>query len=126
MILAAAAAAAVSCSARQSRGVSGPKLVILGFDGMDPDLVRRYMAEGRLPNMAKLAAQGGLADLETRYRYREATLAVAAVDVRVTRTGRRPFPVSFWPFRRRAPIWPGGRRPASATLARSRSRPVPG
>ncbi len=67
LILAAAAASAVSCGARKSSGVSGPKLVILGFDGMDPDLVRRYMAEGRLPNMAKLAAQGGLTDLETSH-----------------------------------------------------------
>jgi predicted AlkP superfamily phosphohydrolase/phosphomutase len=35
------------------------KLVILGFDGMDPRLVQRYMNEGRLPNMQKLAKQGG-------------------------------------------------------------------
>ncbi len=35
------------------------KLVILGFDGMDPRLVQRYMDEGRLPNMQKLAKQGG-------------------------------------------------------------------
>jgi predicted AlkP superfamily phosphohydrolase/phosphomutase len=34
------------------------KLVILGFDGMDPRLVERYMAEGRLPNMQKLAQAG--------------------------------------------------------------------
>jgi len=35
------------------------KLVILGFDGMDPKLVQRYMDEGRMPNMQKLAKQGG-------------------------------------------------------------------
>jgi predicted AlkP superfamily phosphohydrolase/phosphomutase len=35
------------------------KLVILGFDGMDPRLVRSYMEQGRLPNMQKLAKQGG-------------------------------------------------------------------
>lgn len=59
--------AASACSGRSSAGFDGPKLVILGFDGMDPDLVRRYIAEGRLPNMAKLAAEGSFADLETSH-----------------------------------------------------------
>ena len=35
------------------------KLVILGFDGMDPRLVQRWMDEGKLPNFKKLAARGG-------------------------------------------------------------------
>jgi predicted AlkP superfamily phosphohydrolase/phosphomutase len=35
------------------------KLVVLGFDGMDPRLVQRYMDQGRLPNMQKLAKRGG-------------------------------------------------------------------
>lgn len=67
MLVAAALSAAAACGSRSSSGVSGPKFVILGFDGMDPDLVRRYMAEGRLPNMATLAAEGGLADLATSH-----------------------------------------------------------
>ncbi|MEX2270547.1 MAG: alkaline phosphatase family protein [Vicinamibacterales bacterium] len=46
---------------------SAPKLVIIGFDGMDPDLLRRYIAEGRMPNMAKLAAEGALTDLATSH-----------------------------------------------------------
>src|SRR3984957_4286723 len=29
------------------------RAVILGFDGMDPELTERFIAEGRLPNMAK-------------------------------------------------------------------------
>ncbi|MGE5358487.1 MAG: alkaline phosphatase family protein [Bacteroidales bacterium] len=41
------------------------KLVILGFDGMDPRLVQRWMAEGRLPNMSKLASQGSFMSLGT-------------------------------------------------------------
>jgi predicted AlkP superfamily phosphohydrolase/phosphomutase len=44
------------------------KLVILGFDGMDPRLVRRFMDEGRLPNMQKLAREGGgVHDLATTH-----------------------------------------------------------
>jgi predicted AlkP superfamily phosphohydrolase/phosphomutase len=42
-------------------------MVIIGFDGMDPDLVRRYIGEGRMPNMAKLAAEGSLTDLATSH-----------------------------------------------------------
>ncbi|HKB10292.1 MAG TPA: alkaline phosphatase family protein [Vicinamibacterales bacterium] len=34
------------------------KLVILGFDGMDPKLVQRWMDEGKLPNIRKLASRG--------------------------------------------------------------------
>ncbi|HQX83765.1 MAG TPA: alkaline phosphatase family protein, partial [Vicinamibacterales bacterium] len=41
------------------------KLVIIGFDGMDPDLVREFMAAGQLPNFAKVIKTGGLYDLET-------------------------------------------------------------
>lgn len=41
------------------------KVLILGCDGMDPKLVRRMLAEGRLPNMAKLAKQGGFEPLTT-------------------------------------------------------------
>ena len=40
-------------------------MVILGFDGMDPRLVDRWMAEGKLPSMARLAGQGGRYRLET-------------------------------------------------------------
>src|SRR6476619_117155 len=47
-------------SSPQSAAHFSQKLVILGFDGMDPSLVRRWMDEGRLPNMAKLVARGGL------------------------------------------------------------------
>ena len=35
-----------------------PKVVILGFDGVDPRFLSRYMKEGRLPNLARLAKQG--------------------------------------------------------------------
>ena len=34
------------------------RLVVLGFDGMDPGLAERWMAEGKLPNFSRLAADG--------------------------------------------------------------------
>jgi predicted AlkP superfamily phosphohydrolase/phosphomutase len=36
------------------------KLVVLGFDGMDPDLVQKWIDAGKLPNMQKVATQGVL------------------------------------------------------------------
>jgi predicted AlkP superfamily phosphohydrolase/phosphomutase len=41
------------------------KLVVLGIDGLDPDLVSRFIAEGKLPNMQRLSRQGALQRLET-------------------------------------------------------------
>ncbi len=41
-----------------------PKVVVIGFDGADPQLVRKYMEEGALPNLQKLAAQGTFRDLK--------------------------------------------------------------
>ncbi len=35
-----------------------PKYVILGFDGADPELIDKYMAEGLLPNLEALAKEG--------------------------------------------------------------------
>lgn len=43
------------------------RAVILGFDGMDPDLAERFMNEGRLPNLAKLRDQGTFRKLGTTF-----------------------------------------------------------
>jgi predicted AlkP superfamily phosphohydrolase/phosphomutase len=51
----------------RTSGGTRPKLVILGFDGMDPDLVERWMKEGQLPNIARLAQQGAFRRLETTH-----------------------------------------------------------
>jgi predicted AlkP superfamily phosphohydrolase/phosphomutase len=43
------------------------RAVILGFDGMDPELTERFIAEGRLPNLAKLRDQGTFRKLRTTF-----------------------------------------------------------
>jgi predicted AlkP superfamily phosphohydrolase/phosphomutase len=58
---------AAACSALSGPAPFAQKLVIVGFDGMDPDLTERWIKEGRLPNLAKLRAQGGLHRLETTH-----------------------------------------------------------
>src|SRR5262249_55460022 len=71
--LAAATAAAtlsvLACSGATRRPPSkfSQKLVILGFDGMDPHLLQQWMSEGKLPNIAKLAKQGGFYPLQTTH-----------------------------------------------------------
>ncbi|MCC6158139.1 MAG: alkaline phosphatase family protein [Deltaproteobacteria bacterium] len=42
-----------------------PKVIILGFDGMDPVLTQKFMDEGLMPNASKLAAQGHYSKLAT-------------------------------------------------------------
>ena len=37
------------------------KLIFLGLDGLDPGLTERFLAEGKLPNLARLREQGGFA-----------------------------------------------------------------
>jgi predicted AlkP superfamily phosphohydrolase/phosphomutase len=53
---------------RGTAGATGVKrVVIVGLDGLDPGLTERYMAEGKLPNFARLKAQGTFAPLATSY-----------------------------------------------------------
>jgi len=44
---------------------SDQRLVILAFDGLDPRLLEKYMAAGRLPHFSKLAERGIYHPLET-------------------------------------------------------------
>jgi predicted AlkP superfamily phosphohydrolase/phosphomutase len=39
-------------------GTPETRMIVLGFDGMDPGTVNRLMQQGQLPNMQKLASQG--------------------------------------------------------------------
>jgi len=60
--------AAVACGGRRAPEKFHQKLVILGFDGMDPHLVQKWMDEGKLPNLKKLASRsGGVHPLETTH-----------------------------------------------------------
>jgi len=67
VVACALALAAVSCQGSAPKQSYTQKIIILGFDGMDPELTQKWMAEGQLPNLAKLAAQGGFYRLETSH-----------------------------------------------------------
>jgi predicted AlkP superfamily phosphohydrolase/phosphomutase len=57
----------VACSSSKSPPVRRPaqKVVVMGFDGMDPTLARQLMDQGKLPNLKRLAEAGTFAKLET-------------------------------------------------------------
>jgi predicted AlkP superfamily phosphohydrolase/phosphomutase len=69
ILLAIVAATALSTfwSRSPSKSRYWQKLVILGFDGMDPDLVEQLVRDGKLPNMKRLMDQGGLYPLATTH-----------------------------------------------------------
>lgn len=50
---------------RGARRGKARRVVIIGLDGMDPELTERYMAEGLLPNLQRLSEQGAYARLGT-------------------------------------------------------------
>jgi predicted AlkP superfamily phosphohydrolase/phosphomutase len=53
-------------SSRTSTKAAHPRsVVVLGIDGMDPQITRRMLAQGELPNLAALIARGGFRELDT-------------------------------------------------------------
>jgi predicted AlkP superfamily phosphohydrolase/phosphomutase len=43
------------------------RIVVIGLDGLDPGLAEKWMAEGRLPNLERIATQGSFERLRTTY-----------------------------------------------------------
>ena len=55
----------VSCSDRRDYVPSGSKLIILGFDGVDPGWMNKWMEEGKLPNLQRLKELGDYTELQS-------------------------------------------------------------
>src|SRR5438552_17215668 len=51
------AGSAVGCGRRTTRPVT-TQVVVLGFDGADPNLLSKWAKQGHLPNLARLAQSG--------------------------------------------------------------------
>jgi predicted AlkP superfamily phosphohydrolase/phosphomutase len=62
-LLLCAAVPLFSCQSRKWHGEQ--KLIILGIDGMDPQLLKQFMAEGKMPNFSNLAQKGSFRLLTT-------------------------------------------------------------
>src|SRR5690242_6187658 len=65
LVICAAAGLLYSQLPARNRYRGDHKLIILGIDGMDPQLLERFMAEGRMPNFTRLARQGSFRRLTT-------------------------------------------------------------
>lgn len=60
----------VRMAIRRRRGMRAArvkKLIFLGLDGLDPELTETWMAEGKLPNLARLREQGSYQRLRTTF-----------------------------------------------------------
>jgi predicted AlkP superfamily phosphohydrolase/phosphomutase len=64
-LLLAATSLLLSCGPARTEASSNHRLIILGIDGMDPQLLQQFMQEGKMPNFAKLAAEGDFRKLTT-------------------------------------------------------------
>ena len=64
-VIALAVAAQPLASGCRSSRVSSTRVIVLGFDGMDYGVARDLMAQGRMPNFAKVATAGSFAPLAT-------------------------------------------------------------
>jgi predicted AlkP superfamily phosphohydrolase/phosphomutase len=73
------------------------RLVILGLDGLEPTLAEKFMAEGKLPNLARLKKEG------TYARLRTTTPAISPVAWSSFMTGSEPSKHNIFDFLSRDP-----------------------
>ena len=48
-----------------AKNMKAKRVIVVGFDGLDPELCRQFMAAGKLPNLARLASSGSFLPLKT-------------------------------------------------------------
>jgi len=65
IVLLAVSAGIFSCAPSNAGRHRNHRVIVLGIDGMDPQLLRRFMREGKMPNFTRLAAQGDFRELKT-------------------------------------------------------------
>ena len=73
------------------------RMVILGLDGLEPTLTEKFMAEGKLPNLARLRKEG------TYARLRTTTPAISPVAWSSFMTGSEPSKHNIFDFLSRDP-----------------------
>ncbi len=82
---------------RAYRGSHVDQVVVVGLDGMAPELAERWMAEGKLPHLAKLKAEGFYGRLQTT------TPAISPVAWSSFMTGADPSKHNIFDFLSRDP-----------------------
>jgi predicted AlkP superfamily phosphohydrolase/phosphomutase len=77
--------------------VSRPRVIVLGFDGVDDTMTRRYMEEGHLPNLSRLAKMGSYRPLVVT------NPAQSPVSWAAFATGTNPGKTGIFDFLKRPP-----------------------
>ena len=81
----------------QAKNARIKKAIVIGFDGMEPRLVERFIEKGRLPHFARMKKQG-------TYRHLESTLpALSPVAWSTFQTGVEPGKHAIFDFLHRNP-----------------------
>lgn len=91
-----------------------PRVIILGFDGVDPDVTRDLMDQGRLPNLQRLEETGSFSGLGT------SNPAESPVSWASFTTGQGPGYHGIFDFLRRVP----GTYFPEIALAKETTRPI--
>jgi predicted AlkP superfamily phosphohydrolase/phosphomutase len=86
-----------SVKKRANPGLLKKKVIILGFDGIDPDLLSEWMEEGKLPNLKSLQERGTFLELGTT------NPAESPVAWSSFATGTNPGKTSVFDFLKRDP-----------------------
>src|SRR5258706_7566424 len=92
-----ASLALLAASDTPTRAATRERVYILGFDGMDPDMVDRLIAQGRLPNLAWMKQHGAMRRLGTT------NPAQSPVAWSSFSTGMNPGKTRIYDFLRRNP-----------------------
>ena len=90
------------CASSPSADAPGKRVLVLGFDGLDPKLLRSFMDAGDLPNFAKLASRGSFGPLRTTMPPQSPVAWSTFI------TGRDPGGHGIYDFIHRDPAPPGG------------------
>ncbi|MFB0528004.1 MAG: alkaline phosphatase family protein, partial [bacterium] len=86
-----------SAKEESNPGLSEKKVIILGFDGIDPDLLSKWMDEEKLPNLKRLRQKGTFLELGTT------NPAESPVAWSSFATGTNPGKTSVFDFLKRDP-----------------------
>jgi hypothetical protein len=93
-----AAVASLALSDTPIRAEPRDRVYILGFDGMDPNMADRLIAEGKLPNLAWMKEHGAMRRLQTT------NPAQSPVAWSAFSTGMNPGKTRIFDFLRRNPV----------------------
>ena len=88
--------------AKPSTSATTHRVLVLGFDGVDPGLLDRFMAAGALPNFARLASAGSYSRLATTIQPQSPVAWSTFI------TGMDPGGHGIYDFVHRDPAPPGG------------------